>query len=102
MTGTHLSTPRVPNTQNSRFTDLFTRTMLNNLEWQSKKQRIYMNTLVFIFKIKNNMAPDYLTSKLIYTREATTRVLRNADDYRLPRYNRTYLHTELSMACRIK
>jgi hypothetical protein len=52
------------------------RTMLDNLEWQSTKQRIYMNTLVSIFKIKNNMAPDYLTSKLIYTREATTRVLR--------------------------
>jgi hypothetical protein len=66
------------------------RTMLDNLEWQSTKQRIYMNTLVFIFKIKNNMAPDYLTSKLIYTREATTRVLRNADDFRLPRYNRTF------------
>jgi hypothetical protein len=54
-----------------------------------------MNTLVFIFKIKNNMAPDYLTPKLIYTREATTRVLRNADDFRLPRYNRTYKHNPL-------
>jgi hypothetical protein len=32
--------------------------------WQSTKYRIYINTLVFVFKIKNNMAPDNLTSKL--------------------------------------
>jgi hypothetical protein len=50
------------------------RTMLDNLGWQSKKQRIYMNTLVFIFKIKHNMAPD-LASKLLYTWEATTRCI---------------------------
>jgi hypothetical protein len=50
-------------------------TMLDNLEWQSTTQRIYMNMLVFIFKIKHNMAPDYLASKLLYTREATTHVL---------------------------
>jgi hypothetical protein len=67
------------------------RTMLDNLEWQ----RIYMNTLVFIFKIKINMAPDYLASKLLYTIEATTRVLRNAVDFRLPRYNRTYTQNSL-------
>jgi hypothetical protein len=60
-----------------------------------------MNTFVFIFKIKNNLAPDYMTSELIYTREATTRVLRNADDFRLPTIQQD-LHTELSMACRIK
>jgi hypothetical protein len=71
------------------------KTMLDNLEWQSTKQRIYMNTLVFIFKIKHNMAPDYLSSKLLYTREATTHVLRNADDFRLPRYNRTYTQNSL-------
>jgi hypothetical protein len=71
------------------------RTMLDNLEWQSTKQLIYMNTLVFIFKIKNNVAPDYLTSKLLYTREATTCVLRNADDFRLPRYYRTYTKNSL-------
>jgi hypothetical protein len=64
--------------------------MLDNLEWQSTKQLIYMNKLVFIFKIKHNMAPGYLASKLLYTRGAITYVLRNADDFRLPRYNRTY------------
>jgi hypothetical protein len=31
-----------------------------------------------------------LTNTAKITREATTRVLRNADDFRLPRYNRTY------------
>jgi hypothetical protein len=63
--------------------------------WQSIKERIYMNTLVFIFKIKHNIAPDYLASKLLYTREATTRMLRNADDFRLRRYNRTYTKNSL-------
>jgi hypothetical protein len=71
------------------------KTMLDNLECQSTKQRIYMNTLVFIFKIKHNMAPDYFASKLLYIREATTHVLRNADHYRLPRYNRTYTQNSL-------
>jgi hypothetical protein len=71
--------------------------MLDNLEWQSTKQGIYMNTLVFIFKNKHNMAPDYLSSKLLYTREATTttHVLRNADDFRLPRYNKIYTQNSL-------
>jgi hypothetical protein len=68
------------------------KTMLDNLEWQSIKQRIYINRLVFIFKIKHNMAPDYIASKLTYTSEATTRFLRNVDDFRLSRYNRTYTH----------
>jgi hypothetical protein len=71
------------------------RTMLDNLEWQSTKQRIYMYTLVFIFKINHNMATDYLASKLLYTREATTCVLRNADDFRLPQYSRTYTQNSL-------
>jgi hypothetical protein len=41
------------------------------------------------------MAPDYLASKLLYTREATTHVLRNADDFRLSRYNSTYTQNSL-------
>jgi hypothetical protein len=54
-----------------------------------------MNTLMFMFKIKHNMAPNYLASKLLYTREATTRELRNAVGFRLPRYNRTYTQKSL-------
>jgi hypothetical protein len=61
----------------------------------AKKQRIYMNTLVYMFKIKHNMASDYLGSKLLYTSEATIHVFRNADDFRLPRYNRTYTQNYL-------
>jgi hypothetical protein len=56
---------------------------------------LHEHTSFIIFKIKNNMAPDYLSSKLIYTREATTCVLRNADDFHLPRYNRTYTENSL-------
>jgi hypothetical protein len=45
------------------------RMMLDNVEWQSTKQRIYMNTLVFIFKIKHNMAPYYLAYPNCCTQE---------------------------------
>jgi hypothetical protein len=73
----------------------YVKAMLDNLDWQSTKQRIIMNTLVFMFKIKHNRASDYLASKLLYTSEATIHVLRNADDFRLPRYNRTYRQNSL-------
>jgi hypothetical protein len=42
--------------------------MLGNLEFAIDKiTDIYMNTLVFIFKIKHNKAPDYLIEKLQHT-----------------------------------
>jgi hypothetical protein len=41
------------------------------------------------------MAPNYLASKLLLTSEATTRVLRNADDFRLPNDNKSYTQNSL-------
>jgi hypothetical protein len=32
------------------------------------------------------MVPTYLQDEILYTRETTTRTLRNADDFGLPRY----------------
>jgi hypothetical protein len=68
---------------------------MDKLEWKSTKQRIYMDTLVFKFKIKHNMPPDYLVSKLLYTRGATIRMFSNGDDFPLPRYNGTYTQNSL-------
>jgi hypothetical protein len=36
------------------------------------------------------MVPTYLQDKILYSSEATTKTLRNADNFRLPRYQRSY------------
>lgn len=38
--------------------------MLQTLQWHSVKQRIHFNTLLFIFKLKFNMLPQYLVRNL--------------------------------------
>jgi hypothetical protein len=63
--------------------------MLDALDMLSVKQRVYLNTLVLVFKMKNNMLPEYMSDEIIYNRQATARVLRNADDFRLPKYNKS-------------
>ncbi len=37
-----------------------TKFMLNTLEWLNVEQLVEFNTLILIYKIKNNMVPDYL------------------------------------------
>jgi hypothetical protein len=64
--------------------------MLDALKMLSVQQRVNFNTLILIFKIRNKMVPTYLQDEILYTHEATTRTLRNADDFRLPRYQRSY------------
>jgi hypothetical protein len=64
--------------------------MLDALKMLSVQQRVNYNTLTLIFKIRNKMVSNYLQEKILYTREGTTRTLRNADDFRLPRYKRSY------------
>jgi hypothetical protein len=64
--------------------------MLDALKMLSVQQRVNYNTLILIFKIRNKMVPTYLQGEILYTREATTRTLRNADNFRLPRYQRSY------------
>jgi hypothetical protein len=51
----------------------------------SVKQRIYLNTLILIFKIKNNMVPGHMNEDNFKI------ILRNADDFRLPTYKKTGL-----------
>jgi hypothetical protein len=64
--------------------------MLDALKMLSVQQRVNCNTLILIFEIRNKMVPTHLQDDILYTREATTRTLRNAEDFRLPRYQRTY------------
>jgi hypothetical protein len=42
------------------------------------------------FKIKNNLAPEYMNDEITYNRVAKTRILRNKNDFKLPTYKRTY------------
>jgi hypothetical protein len=39
----------------------------------------------------NNKSPEYVNDEITYNRDATTWTLRNADDFRLPIYKKTYI-----------
>jgi hypothetical protein len=73
------------------------RWMLDMLDFHSTKQLVNFKTLIMIFKIKNNLVPEYMNDEITYNREATTRILRNRDDFRLPTYKNTYLHAKLNV-----
>ena len=51
--------------------------MLNMLQWLSVKQRILVNVLSFVFKIKNDLLPSYLKKYIRYVGEAQPYHLRN-------------------------
>lgn len=68
----------------NRYTPI--RTMLQALKWLSVKQRVIMNVLLFIFKIKNNAVPQYLLCYINYIRDIQPYTLRNAGDFRLPNF----------------
>jgi hypothetical protein len=46
--------------------------MLDVLEFHSVKQRLHFDTLMLVFKIKNNMVPEYMNDEITYNRGATT------------------------------
>jgi hypothetical protein len=71
------------------------RWMLEVLDLHTIKQRVNFNTLILIFKIKNNMVPHYMNDEITYNRDATTRTLRNTDDFRLPTYTKTYTQNSM-------
>lgn len=58
--------------------------MLNTLCLLSIKQRIFYNTLVLIFKITNNLLPEYLKQKIKYNYEVATRSLRRQSQLNVP------------------
>lgn len=63
-----------------------TATMLESLNWLSINQKIVYNILLYIFKIKNNMTPQYLANKLKYTREVHNRQTRSRNELKLPNF----------------
>jgi hypothetical protein len=43
------------------------------------KQRVNFDTLILVFKIKNNMVPEYMNDEITYNRDAATRIPMNAE-----------------------
>lgn len=59
--------------------------MLNELDLLDVKQRIYYNTLMFVYKMRMGLLPEYLTRNLQCVGEVQPYVLRSGQQYRLPR-----------------
>ena len=63
--------------------------MLQTLKWLNIEQKLKLNTLINIFKIKHNLAPKYMTENIAYVGEVQTYLLRNATDFRIQRQRTT-------------
>jgi Reverse transcriptase (RNA-dependent DNA polymerase) len=62
--------------------------MLEKLEWMSVKQRINYNTLTMIYKIENNLLPEYLSCKLVKNSSIHNYNTRTANKFRLPSFTK--------------
>lgn len=63
--------------------------MLDALKWLNIKQRLTLNTLKFVFKMKQGKAPKYLCEEIKYVGESQPYDLRNASDFRIQRATST-------------
>lgn len=63
--------------------------MLDMLKWLNIKQRLQLNTLLFIYQIKHGNAPEYLCDQIKYVGEVQPYGLRNAENFRLRKANTT-------------
>lgn len=71
------------------------KSMLNELNLLSVKQRTVMLTMTFIFKIKNKLLPDYLQDFISYVGQHPRYHLRNINDFRLPYVKRSSTQNSL-------
>lgn len=65
--------------------------MLNNLQWLSVNQRLTMNVLMFVFKMRIGLLPKYLQDQLVYVSDVQPYNLRNSGDFRL-KFSSTNFH----------
>lgn len=70
-------------------------TMLNTLKWMNIKQRLALNTIKLIHKIRQGTAPDYLCEQTRYVGEAQPYSLRNANNFRLQRFTTSSMQRSL-------
>lgn len=71
----------------SRYTSI--QIMLGTLKWLNIRQRLEMNTLSFIQKMKMGYSPDYLREHLQYIGDVQPYDLRNAQNFRIQRVTTT-------------
>lgn len=70
--------------------------MLSELNLLNVTQRIDLNVLSLIFKLKNNLLPLYLCENVIYVHNIYSNMkLRNSENFRLPSFNTTFGQTNL-------
>lgn len=69
--------------------------MLGSLKWMNVKQRLELNTLNFIKKMKQGDAPEYLCEQIKYVGEVQPYGLRNAEDFRIQRVTTTHMQNTL-------
>lgn len=65
------------------------RTMLDALQWQSVKQRIIFNVLLLIYKLTNNLLPEYLTNIIVRGRNVHQHRTRQINDLRVVPFTMT-------------
>lgn len=63
--------------------------MLNSLQWLTVKQRIFLRTMMFIFKILNDLAPPYFGEYIVHHRDIHDHFTRNNDHLYISRTNKT-------------
>lgn len=59
------------------------------LETMPIEQRIISRTINFIFKIKNNMIPAYLSNTITLNRDINPYIYRKDNEFRLPNFERS-------------
>jgi hypothetical protein len=69
--------------------------MLGNLDWMSIKQKLAFNAFVFIYRVKNGQLPNYLDSRMNFGHQIHHHNLRNNNNFRLPKYNKTMSQNNL-------
>lgn len=68
---------------------------LDDFKIKTIEQNILIITMKLVFKLRNNMTPEYLSSRIKLNNQVHSRELRNANDFRLPKYTKSGSHKML-------
>lgn len=69
--------------------------MLETLQWMNIKKKITFNALIFVFKVKHNMFPEYLRNAVPTVNQVQPYQLRHGSNFRLDKYRKA--HTQNSI-----
>lgn len=72
-----------------------TKLMLESLNWLNIYQRINYNIILYVFKMKNKLTPQYLTNKLQYASDTHNRNTRSRNEIRLPNFKSDFARRNL-------